>query len=179
MTQPVTEPHITLLDQDGEIILRREDLLKYTTNANVIAAALMIRVCSLAFALLSPDAPVKRRELYWTLGFPGAGLVDCVEMISHAVREGRCLQQPEHNHPTAPFSVNGQMVFTIGYAGRCLQLWPDPAVFDDEFRVQVVKWQEMPANAPGREDFLRYKADKVREIMTLPDEELLHTRWLR
>ncbi|MDL2271547.1 hypothetical protein LJC23_00755 [Desulfovibrio sp. OttesenSCG-928-I05] len=179
MSQASTEPYITLLDQDGEITLRREDLLKYATNANVIAAALMIRVCRLAFSLLSPDAPVKRRELYWTLGFPGAGLVDCVEMISHAVREGRCLQQPECNHPDAPFSLNGQMVFTIGYAGKRLQLWPDPSVFDDEFRSEVAAWQELPDDAPGRDAFLRYKEGKVQDIMTLADEALLHTRWLK
>jgi hypothetical protein len=171
------EPEIAVRDQDGEVRISREDLLKYTTQANVIAAALMIRVCRFAFPLLSPGAPPMRRRLYWRLGFPGAGLVDCVEMISHAAREGRCLQQPVTDHPAAPFSLDGQFVFDIAYEGRTLRLWPDAAVFDDEFRAQVGAWQDAP-EGPERQAFLDYKAGKVREIMSLPDEVLLHHEWL-
>ncbi len=84
--------YVEVADQDGLIRFERQDLLKYASHANVIASALMIRLCAFAFAKLSPDAPVQRRQLYWRLGFPGPGLLDCVELISRAVREGRCLQ---------------------------------------------------------------------------------------
>lgn len=174
----MTEPFITVRDQDGELVVRRDDLLKYTTQANVIAAALMIRVCALAFRLLSPDEVIHRRKLFWTLGFPGAGLVDCVEMISHAVREGRCLQQPVFDHPDAPFSLNGQLLFGIAYEGKRLHLWPDRGIFDDEFREQVSTWQEADAATPGRDAYLAYKARKVTTLMSLPEETLLHYRWL-
>ena len=40
----------------------------------------MARVAGLR--LLSPEEPVQRRELYWRLGFPGPGMVDCVEVES-------------------------------------------------------------------------------------------------
>lgn len=173
MNQELT---ITVTDQDGDITLSRQDLLNYTTHANVIAAALMIRVCHLAFTQLSPDAPVQRRKLYWRLGFPGDGLVDCVEMISHAVREGRCLQYPEFMHPDAPFSLNGQFVFEISYESKTIVVWPDKAIFDDAFRKQVRTWQEAPATEK-RELFKEYKAQKVQEIMTLPVDELLHWQW--
>lgn len=172
------EPVLTLWDQDGEITVSRTDLLKYASQANVIAAALMIRVCSLAFRLLSPEKPVRRRELYWTLGFPGAGLVDCVEMVSHAVRDGRCLQKPVFGHPEAPLSLNGQMVFGVAYQGRQIQIWPDASVFDDRFRKEVAEWQEADEKTPGRDAFLAYKEKKVREIMELSDDDLLHSRWL-
>ena len=46
------------------------------------AAALMARVAGLGLRLLSPEEPVQRRELYWRLGFPGPGMVDCVEVES-------------------------------------------------------------------------------------------------
>lgn len=167
---------IIVTDQDGEIELSYADLLKYATQANVIASALMIRVCGLAFRLLSPDAPVQRRKLYWRLGFPGPGLVDCVEMISHAAREGRCLQQPEHHHPHAPFSINGQFVFEISYGDKTIVIWPDKSVFDDEFRKQVSAWQEEPASAE-RQAFLDYKMRKVETILSLPEEKLLHFEW--
>lgn len=170
------EPFITVTDQDGDIRLTREDLLKYATQANVIAAALMIRVCRLAFSQLSPQSPVQRRKLYWRLGFPGPGLVDCVEIISHAVREGRCLQQPITNHPHAPFSLNGQFVFEITYNQKTIQIWPDASIFDDEFRTQVSTWQEKPASQQ-RQAFLDYKTLKVQQIMTLPEEKLLHFTW--
>lgn len=167
---------ITVTDQDGDIELSYDDLLKYASRANVIASALMIRVCGLAFKHLSPDAPVERRKLYWRLGFPGPGLVDCVEMISHAVRDGRCLQQPEHHHPHAPFSINGQFVFEVSYEGKTIVIWPDKSLFDDEFRKQVSTWQEEP-NSPERAAFLDYKMRKVEKILSLPEKEFLHFEW--
>ncbi|WP_159566052.1 hypothetical protein [Budvicia diplopodorum] len=173
----MNELTVTVRDRDGEIVLTREDLLKYATNANVIAAAVMIRVSRYAFSLLSPERPVMRRELYWSLGFPGPGILDCVEMISHAVREGRCLQNPTLRHPDAPFSLGGQFIFEIGYRGRTLVVWPDKSVFDDEFRTQVAAWQEAEEGGQGRDDYLRYKEKKVALIMGLSDEKLLHYLW--
>lgn len=173
----MSELSLKVRDQDGDIVLTREDLLKYATNANVIAAALMIRISRYAFSLLSPDQPVMRRELYWSLGFPGPGILDCVEMISHGVREGRCLQNPTLRHPDAPFSLGGQFIFEIGYRGRTLVVWPDKSVFDDEFRTQVARWQEAEENSEGRDDYLSYKQNKVALIMALPDEKLLHSSW--
>ena len=52
----------------------------------------------------------------------GPGLMDCVELLSHAVRENRCLCQPITNHPHAPFSLNGQFVFDISYRGKTVQI---------------------------------------------------------
>ncbi len=173
MTQEYT---LTLHDQDGLIHVYREDLLKYAGQTNVIAAALMMRVCKLAFEKLSPDAPVERRQLYWQLGFPGSGLVDCVEMISHAVRDGRCLQQPVFDHPHAPFSILGQFVFTISYQGKTIEVWPSSEVFDDEFRNQVKIWQEQ-ADSNERQAYLDYKARKVKQIITLSDHDLLNFVW--
>ncbi|MDR0806862.1 MAG: hypothetical protein LBN41_09010 [Enterobacteriaceae bacterium] len=173
----MTELTVTVCDQDGEITLRREDLLKYATNANVIAAALMIRISRYAFAKLSPQQPVMRRELYWQIGFPGPGILDCIEMLSHAVREGRCLQNPTLRNPKAPFSLGGQFIFEIGYRGKTLVVWPDKTVFDDEFRSQVAAWQEAEAGSEGRQAFLNYKADKVKQILSLSDGELLHSVW--
>ncbi len=177
MQMSVREPCLTLADQDGEIVVSREDLLKYATRANVIAAALTIRVCSLAFSMLSPDAPVRRRELYWSLGFPGPGLVDCVEFLSHGVREGRCLQQPVFDHPEAPLALNGQMLFSIAYRGKKVLIWPNPEIFDDEFREQVATWQERGEDEAGRAQYLLYKEGKVKQIMSLPDADLLRAEW--
>ena len=58
------------------------DFINYASRANAIAAALMARVAGLRLRLLSPEEPVQRRELYWRLGFPGPGMVDCVEVES-------------------------------------------------------------------------------------------------
>ncbi|MDO4796049.1 MAG: hypothetical protein Q4A28_08960 [Brachymonas sp.] len=169
---------VRVADQDGVIDIGPEDFIKYSTRANVIAAALMTRVAQLGFRLLSPDAPVWRRELYWRLGFPGPGLVDCVELLSHAVRENRCLCQPVTDHPHAPFSLKGQFVFEISYRGQTVQIWPSPQVFDDEFRQQVSTWQEAPDSA-DRQAFLAYKAHKVQQILSLPEEDLLHAVMLK
>lgn len=173
----MTELTLTVRDQDGDIELTREDLLKYATKANVIAAALMIRLSRRAFSLLSPGQPPMRRKIYWQVGFPDPGILDCIEMISHAVREGRCLQIPELSHPDAPHSLGGQFIFKITYAGKTLEIWPDKSVFDDEFRRQVSTWQENEQDQAGRAAYLQYKADKVKHIMTLSDEQLFHTQW--
>lgn len=69
---------VRVADQDGVIEIGPADFIKYASHAHAIAAALMARVAGLR--LLSPEEPVQRRELYWRLGFPGPGLVDCVEV---------------------------------------------------------------------------------------------------
>ena len=173
----MTEPCITVQDQDGLITLSRADLLKYTGPANPIAVALMLRLCAYAFARLAGEEAPHRRELYWQVGFPGPGILDCIEMISHAVREGRCLQNPSLRHPEAPWSLGGQFIFDISYRGKTLRVWPDASVFDDTFRSQVARWQD--ADEAGREAFLRYKADKVATIMQLEDAALFHHQWLQ
>ncbi|AWB35018.1 hypothetical protein [Orrella marina] len=167
----MNEYSVTVCDQDGIITLTREDLLKYTGYGNVIAAALMIRVCKAAFDRLSPSEPVNRRELYWTLGFCGPGILDCVEMISLAIREGRCLQKPMLDHPQAPMSIGGQFVFDITYRNRSVRIWPDARIFDDEFREQVANWQDKPVSEE-RQAFLEYKHRKVSQILNEPESTL-------
>lgn len=71
---------VRVADQDGVIEIGPADFIKYASHANAIAAALMARVAGLP--LLSPEEPAQRRELYWRLGFPGPGMVDCVEVES-------------------------------------------------------------------------------------------------
>ncbi len=167
---------ISVYDRDGEIILSQEDLRKYATNENIIAAALMFRICQCAFRQLSPSRPVFRRELYWQIGFPGPGILDCIEMISHAVREGRCLQNPTFSHPKAdpPKSLLGHFLFEISYRGKSIVIWPDKAVFDDEFRHLVSTWQYADENNEGYQNYLMYKAKKVKQIMSMTEEQLLH-----
>ena len=84
MTPPAPLPagsHIVrVADQDGVIEIGPADFIKYASHANAIAAALMARVAGLR--LLSPEEPAQRRELYWRLGFPDPGMVDCVEVES-------------------------------------------------------------------------------------------------
>ncbi len=171
------EYSIQLQDQDGVITLTRQDLLNYTGYGNVIAAALMIRVCKVAFDHLSPDQPVNRRQLYWSLGFCGPGILDCIEMISMAIREGRCLQKPVLDHPYAPMSLGGQFVFDITYQNRTLRIWPDADIFDDEFRHQVATWQDMPLTE-SRQAFLDYKQRKVEQILDAPSDRLFTIQWL-
>ena len=166
---------ITVRDRTADVTLTRDDLLKYTPS-NVIAASLMFRVARLAFALLSPEEPVIRHNLYWRLGYPGPGLLDCVELISHAVREGRCLQDPDLTQDGAPASVTGHFIFDVGYRSRWLRLWPSAAVFDNTFRHWVSTWEGR--NAPGKDAYLTYKAHKAHEIMTADDAALLRWRWL-
>lgn len=170
---------VTVHDRDGDIVLMREDLLKYATKENVIASALMIRLCRFAFSQLSPQEPVRRRELYWQVGFPGPGILDCVEMVSHAVRDGRCLQNPTLSHPDAdaPASLVGSFLFEIGYRGKTLVVWPDKSVLDDEFRAQVSTWQAAKEGSEGYGAYLEYKAKKVQQIMTTPDDALFHFAW--
>lgn len=169
---------VQIQDQDGVIEITRQDLLNYTGYGNVIAAALMIRVCRHAFQLLSPDEPVNRRELYWALGFCGPGILDCVELVSHAVREGRCLQKPILNHPHAPASLGGQFVFDVMYRDRAVRLWPAKELFDDEFRQQVSTWQEQDGS-DARQAFLDYKERKVKEILSYSEESLFTVEWLQ
>ena len=73
---------VRVANQDGVIEIGPADFIKYVSHVNAIAAALMARVAGLGLRLLSPEEPVQWRELYWWLGFPGPGMVDCVEVES-------------------------------------------------------------------------------------------------
>lgn len=170
------ERRLTLRDKDGDLEVGYDDLLKYCTRANVIAAALMLRVCAKAFALLSPGRPVHRRELIWRLGFPGRGILDCVEMISHAVREGRCLQEPAMPAEGAPAALPGHFIFKIGYRGRTATVLLSATVFDDQFRARVARWQDDDKDPEGRTAYLAYKRDLARRILDMPDDELFRVR---
>ena len=170
------ERQLILRDRDGDIRLGYDDLLKYCTKANVIAAALMLRVGARAFALLSPGEPVWRRDLTWRIGFPGEGILDCVEMISHAVREGRCLRDPDMPSEGAPPALPGHFIFKIGYRGRTATLIPTAEIFDDEFRASVLRWQDEKNDPQGRAAYLAYKKKKADLILSMPDEALFRTR---
>lgn len=175
----MTEYHITVQDKDGELVLTSQDLIKYTTKGNIIAAALMIRLCRFAFSQLSPQEAIQRRELYWQIAFPGPGILDCIEMISHAVREGRCLQNPTlHYHGTNPAkALVGSFLFEITYRHKTLIIWIDDTIFDDEFRAQVSYWQKCNENTEGYLEYLKYKASKVQQIMSFSDDILFHYMW--
>lgn len=164
--------HLTLRDRDGDIEIGYDDLLKYCTRANVIAAALMLRVSARAFVLLSPDEPVWRRELTWRLGFPGGGIIDCVEMLSHAVREGRCLADPAMPAEGAPPALPGHFIFKVGYRGRTATIIPSAQVFDDEFRARVSRWQDDEGDLQQRAPYLAYKQEKVASLLAMPDNDL-------
>ena len=170
------ERRLTLRDKDGDLNVGYDDLLKYCTRANVVAAALMLRVSAGAFALLSPGEPVLRRELVWRLGFPGGGVLDCVEMISQAVREGRCLQEPTMPSEGAPAALPGHFIFKIGYRGRTATVVMSAAVFDDEFRARVTRWQDDDSDPEGRAAYLAYKRDLARRILDMPDDDLFRVR---
>lgn len=167
---------LILRDKDGDIHLSYADLLKYCTYANVIAAALMLRVSAKAFALLSPGEPVWRRELTWRIGFPGGGILDCLEMISHAVREGRCLQDTDMPSEGSPLALPGHFIFKIGYRGKTATIIPSAEIFNDEFRAAVLRWQDAEGDAPGRAAYLAYKKGIADRILSLPDEVLFRAR---
>lgn len=76
----------------------------------------------------------------------------------------------------APAALPGYFIFKIGYRGRTATVVMSAAVFDDEFRARVTRWQDDDSDPEGRAAYLAYKRDLARRILDMPDDDLFRVR---
>ena len=69
-----TPQTICVRDEEGVISFNREDLIRYSGQGHLIASALIMRLFSDDFALLSPSALPLRMDIRVFSAFPGLGV---------------------------------------------------------------------------------------------------------
>ena len=163
---------IILQDKDGIITYTRHDLLKYTGYSNIIAAALMIRVLDFAINKLNIEETPKRTVFIWKIGFLEDGILDCIEMLTKAVSQNRCVSDTTYHIDEAPRAINGFFTFAVTYKNKTVEIFPSKEIFNQEFLQQVLLWQEKTENTKGKKEYIEFKQNIVNKLLETPSENL-------
>lgn len=126
------------------------------------------RVMQRAFALLSPDAPVERREISVRTAFRGPGARDAFEMVTRSMSEGRyvvddALAQPERGETLMRY------VFNVSCRDAEVRLHIREGIVRDEF-IALGRKPDRTAEENVRLEAL--KRDMAERVLALPADEI-------
>lgn len=167
---------VVVRDQDGMVAIGRDDLVRYAGPGQIVATALCLRLFARAFADLSPEEPPHRDDIRVLVGFPGAGILDCVEMITRARTRDRLTVDPEAGPPDAPAAIVGRFYFEIAVGSRASGYWLADGYFTDAFVDQIRRHQDGQGT---REELAAYQIAKhtvIGRLLGAPDDALFHSR---
>ncbi len=129
---------VIVADPEGDIVFEGSDLLKFTGPRGLIASGVVIRLFERAFRDLSPASPPVRSEIKVLSAFPGANVVDGIEMITRAVHSGRFILDMEKAPKDAPPSpAGGFLYFEVAYRDKAFGYTFSPDLFSKEWYEQV------------------------------------------
>mgnify|MGYP001338072509 CR=1 FL=1 len=148
---------VAVADRDGVMAIGRDDLIRYAGAEQIVASALCLRLFALAFADLSPAAPPRRDGIQVLVGFPGDGILDCVEMITRARTKGRLTIDTDAGPPHVPPALVGRFYWEIRIGDRACGYSLREGYFTPEFTEQVRRHQS-GEGAP--EELARYQQAK-------------------
>jgi hypothetical protein len=99
---------VTVADQDGQVAIGRDDLVRYAGPAQIVASALCLRLFARALEDLSLGVPPHRDSIRVLVAFPGDGILDCIEMITRARTRGHLIIDTEAGPADAPLARVGR-----------------------------------------------------------------------
>ena len=166
---------VSVAEPDGILHISRDDLLKYAGPGQLIASALMLRLYRLAFSELSPEGPPERASIRVLTAFPGDGILACSEMITRAWTQGRLTIDTEAGPTEAPAALPGRFYFEVSVGERGRGYWVRPGFFDDEFRCQVICFQEGQGTPEEQAGYLAYKSALVGRLLGVSDSALFES----
>lgn len=155
---------------------RHADLLGHTGTANVVAAALCYRLMGWMFPALSPDGPPEACGLVFRVGFPGPGILDCLDLVTAARTDGRIAVDPDRAPPDAPPAPGGRFHFEADYGPRACAVHPQRSVFPPRFVDQVRRFQDGGGTAAEQAAYRRMKEAFAERLLAAPDEDLFSAR---
>lgn len=159
--------NIIVRESEGTLSYTREDLIKYSGHGHVIASGLIMRLFSRAFKDLSPASPPDRRRLRVLSAFPGLGVRDGIELVTHAVTDGRFILDMQAGPDCAPCSpIGGRMYFEVALDSKAYSYAFDPEIFDDEWRMRVANTQKGAASLREHADYVAYKYAFLGRLLT-------------
>lgn len=130
---------ITVLDQGYPRSFDFDSIVAYHGPAAPGGVAHAVKLMELAFARLSPEAPLERREVSVKTSFGGLGVRDAFEMVTRSLTEGRYEVDPAHGTGFEDLGYRKGFVFHITYRGRTVTLVIREGIVRDEFLVLAGK----------------------------------------
>jgi hypothetical protein len=127
MTQP-----LRVFENGRPIEFSYADISKYHGFAAPGGVAIAFKAMEHAFTLLSPDAPVERREVEIATPFRGPGARDAFECVTRAVTGERFTIDPYLERPDVD-QTQARFVFHLTYRGRTVHLHVRPGQVSKEF----------------------------------------------
>lgn len=172
MSLPVT--FVTVREPEGHVAIGYDDLVRYAGPGQIVAAALCLRLFERAFRDLSPAQPPLRDDVRVTVGFPGPGILDAVEMITRARSRDRLRVDLALGAPAAPPALIGRLAFTIAVAAARRSYAVADGLFTPAFLDQVRAYQDGGGDTAQRAAYLRAKCDLIARLLATPDADLFH-----
>ncbi len=158
---------VQVREPEGVLSFTRDDMIKYAGIDNLIASGVTMRLLSRAFRDLAIDAVPNRRELYFLSAFAGAGVRDCIELVTRAWTEGRyILDKDAATVPATP--LGGAMYYEVAYRDRAFAYTFSEEIFDKNWCDLVASYQEGAANRKDHADYIAYKFSILGRILSDP-----------
>jgi len=159
---------LEVLEAGRPISFSFEELMKYHGPHSPGGVAHAFKVIQRAFAVLSPDGPPERREVYVETAFGGPGARDGFEAVTRAVTGDRfvvdaSLARPERGRTRERF------VFKVGYRDRTATLLLREGYVSDEF-IDLTRTPELSDEEQARLEQL--KAEMAERVMASAAEEV-------
>ena len=158
-----------VVNEDGRpLTFSVEDLNRYHGFGFPGGVAHAFKVMQRALPLLSPDAPVERREITIRTPFKGAGARDAFEMVTRATTEGRYTIDDALLALERGEILKGY-VFVLGYRGKSVKLVIREGIVREEFILLGRK----PDRTPEEDVRLAgLKQDMAERLLRLPANEV-------
>ena len=145
-----------------------EDLNRYHGFAFPGGVAHAFKVMQRALPLLSPDAPVERREVTIRTPFKGAGARDAFEMVTRANTEGRYTIDDSLLALERGEILKGY-VFVLGYRDRLAKLVIREGIVKEEF---ILLGRKPDRTAEEDQRLAHLKQDMAERLLRLPTGEV-------
>lgn len=165
---------LAVRDQDGMVAIGRDDLVRYAGPGQIVASALCLRLFDRAFEDLSPGAVPHRDDIRVLVGFPGEGILDCVEMITRARTRGRLTIDTRAGPAETPPAPVGRFYFEVAIGARRRGYRLADGFFTPEFVELVTRHQDGAGTPAERDVYQRAKHDLVGRLLGAPDQALFH-----
>jgi hypothetical protein len=174
----MTDKFIAVRENSEILEFSPASLYAYCGPAQIIASALMFRLFERAFRDLSPQSPPDRKDIRFLAGFPGTGIVECVELVTRirTRRPERFTVRPEAAPPEAPAAISGFLYFEVQIKDQRRGYWPPPELFDNTFRKNAGLYQNGGGTPEEQAAYLAYKKQLSAAILRSPPETFFSSR---
>ncbi|EHL5742274.1 hypothetical protein KEB67_004562 [Escherichia coli] len=153
-----TPMFIQIRDDEGIYSIDREDLIKYSGRAGLIASGVVMRLLTEAFKDLTPHEVPHRDSIRILSAFPGQGVRDGIEFITRAVTQNRFILDMNAGNELAAISpIGGQMYFEVAIGDQAMAYSYSSKVFNQRWQYEVLKKQTGSIDYQTHADYMSYK----------------------